>query len=117
MKPFEQWLTESQGQRDALFEHAKKPIPSDKGLLDQDIEKSIRAAEAAGAQLAMSRYYLTEARMTALKSIGDVKGSARDITIEDAVKQYELLKDQLENLAKSLNSRVRAACNGRRSLL
>lgn len=118
MEPLDTWLTSTQKQRDALFAHSKSPIPNDKGQLDDDIEKSIRAAEAAGAQFATARYYLTGAIADAFAAIPtDVKGKARDIAIDDKVKGVQLLHDQIENLAKSLNSRVKAECNGRRSLL
>ena len=118
MENLETWLAQTQKQRDALFAHSKSQIPTDKSSLDDDIEKSIRAAEAAGAQFAMSRFYLTGAIAEAFAAIPpDVKGQAREILIDDKVKTIQLLHDNLENLAKSLNSRVKASCNGRRSLL
>lgn len=118
MDSLETWLTATQKQRDALFAHAKSAIPSEHSLLGDDIEKSIRAAEAAGAQLADVRYYLTGARKVAFDSIPvEVKGIGREIAIDDKVKEIQMLYDKMENLAKSLNSRVRASCNGRRSLL
>lgn len=121
MDDLETWLTDSQYQRDALFSHAKSPIPSDKGHLDHDIELSIRVAEAAGAQLAKARYYLTGAMADAFSNVSktspDVKGAPREILIKDQVKGIQLLHDEIENLARALNSRVKASCNGRRSLL
>lgn len=118
---FESWLTASQKQRDALFAHSHSEIPNDKGLLSDDIEKSIRAAEAAGAQLNRAKFYLTAARKEALMTARDLspneKGKARDILIDDAVKGEQLLHDDIENLARSLNNRVRAELNARRSLL
>lgn len=118
MESFEDWLSSSQKQRNALFSHSKSEIPNEKGLLDADIEKSIRAAEAAGSQLAKARYFLTDARASELRKIdSSVKGVAREVYLEDAVKSTQLLVDEIENLARSLNSRVKAACNGRRSLL
>lgn len=121
MDTFNDWLSDSQKQRNALFEHSKSEIPNDKGALSGDIEKSIRAAEAAGAQLNRSKYYLTEAMKNAYQTCADlspdVKGKARDILIADAVKAEQLLHDDLENLARSLNNRIRAELNSRRSLL
>lgn len=118
MEALKTWLAQTQKQRDALFQHSRSRIPTDKGELDDDIEKSIRAAEAAGAQFAMSRFYLTGAITDAFAAIPpEVKGQAREILIDDKVKVVQLLHDNLENLARSLNSRVKASCNGRRSLL
>ena len=121
MESFENWLTSSQLQRDALFLHSKSKIPTDRGELSDDIEKSIRAAEAAGAQLAKSQYYLTEATAQALITARDlspdIKGKERDIMIKDSVKGVQLLNDEIENLARSINNRVRAMLNSRRSLL
>lgn len=118
MDSLENWLASTQKQRDALYAHSKSRIPNDKGELDADIEKSIRAAEAAGSQLASARFYLTEATAQAFAKIPpDTKGAAREIIIEDEVKEIKFLYDNIENLARSLNSRVKAACNGRRSLL
>ena len=118
MDDLSSWLTSTEKQREALFAHSRSQIPNDKGLLDADIEKSIRAAEAAGAQLAKMRYFLTEATKKAFDAIpADVKGLGREVTINDMVKSEQLLHDQLDNLARALNSRVKASCNGRRSLL
>lgn len=121
METFSEWLTSSQKQRDALFKHSAKEIPSDKGELSGDIELSIRAAEAAGAQLNRAAYYLTaakkEALLTAKDLSPDAKGVAREILIADAVKSEQLLHDDLKNLAHTLNQRVRAELNSRRSLL
>lgn len=121
MDEFSEWLTESQAIRDALFAHSKSKIPNEKGLLDADIEKSIRAAEVSGAQLAVVKYHLTGAMADAFKDMQvnhpDVKGVGRDILIKDRVREIELLHDQIENLARSLNSRVKSECNCRRSLL
>lgn len=121
METFSEWLSSSQKQRDALFAHSNKPIPDDRGELSNDIEKSIRAAEAAGAQLNRAAYYLTAAKKDALLAAKDLspdaKGVAREILIADAVKAEQLLHDDLENLARSLNQRVRAEMNSRRSLL
>lgn len=121
MEYLETWLRESQKQRDALFAHSKSPIPTERGLLDHDIELSIRAAEAAGAQLAKAKYFLTGALADAFRNVTkidpDVKGVPRDILIKYQVKGIQLLHDEIENLARALNSRVKAECNGRRSLL
>lgn len=121
MEPAESWILKTQKQRDALFAHSASAIPNDKGALSDDIELSIRAAEAGGAQLNMAKYYLTSAMKSALQTAADLspdaKGLAREILIKDAVKDEQLLHDNLENLCRSLNSRVRAECNSRRSLL
>ena len=121
METFESYLASSQKQRDALFAHSKSPIPTDKGDLGDDIELSIRAAEAAGAQLAKMRYYLTsalkEAMLYAREKAPEYTVKEKDILVRDYVKDIQLLHDEVENLARSLNSRVKAECNGRRSLL
>lgn len=121
MDTLETWLTSSQSQRDALFSHAKSPIPTERGLLDHDIELSIRAAEAAGAQLAKAKYYLTGALADAWKNVRTLHPDASvkelDAHIRDQVKGIQLLTDEIENLAKSLNKRTMSECNARRSLL
>lgn len=121
METLETWLSSSQVQRDALFAHAKSPIPTDRGSLDGDIELSIRAAEAAGAQLAKAKYYLTGALSDAWKNVKTLYPDASikelDAHIKDQIKGVQLLTDEIENLAKSLTKRTMAELNSRRSLL
>lgn len=118
---FEAWLTRTQKQRDALFAYSKTPMPTDAGERTADIDKSLRAAEAAGEQCADAQYFLTQATAQAILTARDLSpdllAKERDIMVKDSVKDIQRLYDYLDVLCKVLNSRVRAGCNARRSLL
>ncbi len=107
-KDFPTWLADSQRQRDALFEFAKSEMPTASELIGGDIDKSIRAEEAAGLQLIDVEYFLTGENAKAVLKFKepeqDKKGlsaTERNIMVKLEVREIVRLRDRLE-LLKSI---------------
>jgi hypothetical protein len=118
---FEEWLEKTQANRDELFAYSKTEMPTDAGERTKDIDRSLRSAEAAGLMLSDCQFFLTmnTAQMYTAADLAGQGNNAkeREILVKDAVKDVQRLYDYLEILTRTLNTRVRAGMNARRSIL
>lgn len=119
MESFEDWLTRTQVQRDALFSYAKTETPTEPALIGIDIDKSMRAEFAAGLQLVDCDYFLTgETAKSVLAAKDDGKSAKeRDILVKDSVKGIRRLRDSLSLLKEILVARRIAGFGARKGLL
>jgi hypothetical protein len=130
MKSFPEWLADSQAQRDEFTAHCASPIPTDRGVLDGDIEKSINHSDVAGDQLVEIEWYLTKATEEAwvelstpresgivLRALGqDMTALQKERWVESKVADIQRLHDRVEHKCKILNARIRAEIDRRRNL-
>lgn len=115
---FEEWITRTQNQRDALFAYAREEMPTEAVLIGGDIDKSMRAEFAAGIQLVDADYFLTaETAKSVMHYRGDDSLSAkeRDIMVKDSVKDTKRLRDSLELLREIFVARRIAGFGARKN--
>ena len=108
------------------MDFCRSETPNDFGLMGADIDFSIRKAEQAGQLLADAEYYLTQETAKAMISVRkdadslpedatSPTGTERAAIVKDWVKDIQRLVSGLEVVCRTLNSRIRSACNARRS--
>ena len=116
---FEEWLSRTQVQRDALFAYAKTETPTDPVLISGDIDKAMRAEFAAGIQLVDCDYFLTGETAKAVMAYKEDEKSAkeRDILVKDSVKGIRRLRDSLSLLKDILIARRIAGFGARKGFL
>ena len=119
---FPAWLSNSQKQRDALFEYAKEPMPTELAMIGPDIDKALRAEEASGLQLIDVEFFLTgETAKTILahkkrEDLEAYSANERSAMIKNEVKEIVRLRDSLE-LVKSIFFARRIAQFGARKAM
>ena len=116
---FEEWLSSTHKSREELLSHCKSESPNDSGPRTLDIDKSIRYSDMAGNLLADAEYYLSQhSAQSMLKSKTDdpnLPSKDRTYVVRDAVKDIQRIVDGLKVACRTLSSRIKSACNARRS--
>jgi hypothetical protein len=119
---FEEWLTKTQTQRDALFAYAKEEMTTDLALIGADLDKALRAELAAGTELVDCEFFLTGETARAIldhkkrEDLEAYSANERGAMIKNEVKEIVRLRDSLE-LLKSIFSARRIAQFGARKAM
>ncbi len=109
---FESWLQSTQKQRDALFDYAKSEMPTSPELIGADIDKAIRAEQAAGLQAIDAEYFLTGETAKAVLKYKEpdqenkgYSATERNIMVKLEVREIVRLRDRLELLKQIFSAR------------
>jgi len=115
----ESWLESTQTRRDGLDSFAVSAMPVFE-FRERDIEKAIAWGHDAGKLLADAEEFLTKAKAQAMYSaLADERLSAkdRDLSIRSSVSGIQRLVDGLGVCNRTIQNRIYATMNARRSTL
>lgn len=119
---FEEWLTKTQTQRDALVAYSKSEMPTDAVLVGPDLDKALRAELAAGLELVDCEYFLTGETARAIldhkkrEDLDAYSANERSAMIKNEVKEIVRLRDSLELLKSIFSARRIAQFGARRNM-